>query len=219
MKNLKIIGLGGRSTQFYVQYFNELYLKKHGGYATCPFTLINIDFNEINPFLPDDFTELAPKMKLILKQFDNKSDIIVIPNITLHETTDLLPFNNIIHPVRAIILKLKKLKIDHITLVGSYYTSYSKKVIEQFDAAHIKVSVLAETDINLIDKVRSNVYNNDESNAHIQEFNTLLHKYNKQAAVVTACTELSIVIDQVFFELDLARTQIERAFDLTFTNN
>ncbi len=50
MNKLGIIGLGSKSTTYYIELLNLFYNKKHGGFNTCPFTMVNINFNEINPF-------------------------------------------------------------------------------------------------------------------------------------------------------------------------
>ena len=52
---LGILGLGSRSTIFYMEQLNKIHQAVHGGYSTCPFMLINSDFNGINPFLPNSF--------------------------------------------------------------------------------------------------------------------------------------------------------------------
>ena len=58
MNKLGIIGLGSKSTTYYIELLNLFYNKKHGGFNTCPFTMVNINFNEINPFLPNDFINI-----------------------------------------------------------------------------------------------------------------------------------------------------------------
>ncbi len=57
---LGLLGLGSRSTQHYIGLMNARYNALHGGYSTCPFVMLNVDFNRINPFLPDDFEHLGP---------------------------------------------------------------------------------------------------------------------------------------------------------------
>ena len=62
---LSILGLGSRSTLFYLAELNTLYLQKKGGYSTCPFTLLNTNFDEINSYTLD----------LYLGQKENKNCI------------------------------------------------------------------------------------------------------------------------------------------------
>ncbi len=82
MNKLGIIGLGSKSTTYYIEMLNQLYNKKHGEFNTCPFTMININFNEINPFLPNDnininrytaATMQNPKVRLPIKSANAKA--------------------------------------------------------------------------------------------------------------------------------------------------
>ncbi|MGO4818325.1 hypothetical protein [Flavobacterium sp. W22_SRS_FP1] len=50
---LGILGLGSRSTTFYINELNKLYNQEKGGFSTCPFTLLNYNFDAINSLLPD----------------------------------------------------------------------------------------------------------------------------------------------------------------------
>ena len=54
---LGILGLGSRTTQFYIQELNRMFQAKKGGYSTCPFILLNTDFHKINTFLPEPSLE------------------------------------------------------------------------------------------------------------------------------------------------------------------
>ena len=49
---LAILGLGSRTTSFYLKHLNNIYNEKKGGFSTCPFLLLNADFNTINSLLP-----------------------------------------------------------------------------------------------------------------------------------------------------------------------
>ena len=97
INHIGILGLGSRSTLFYIK---ELHKKIHlllGDYHTFPCLVYNIDFNTINPYLPNQFDKLVPKLKEYLDQlFKLKITVCIIPNITLHETYD---FGNLNHNI------------------------------------------------------------------------------------------------------------------------
>ncbi len=100
--NTCILGLGERSTQFYISTLHRLYHEKLGGFHTFPFVLYQIDFNTINPFLPNQFDKLIPEMKNILQMIlDVNASQYLIPNITLHETLDKINHQiDMVHPVQ-----------------------------------------------------------------------------------------------------------------------
>lgn len=53
INQLGILGLGSKSTLYYVEQLNTLYNRSFGGFSTCPFMMVNANFNDINPYLPD----------------------------------------------------------------------------------------------------------------------------------------------------------------------
>jgi aspartate racemase len=59
-KTIGLLGLGSYSTTFYLSKLNELYHQQYGGYSTWPFRMLNANFNDINPFLPNQFETLKP---------------------------------------------------------------------------------------------------------------------------------------------------------------
>ncbi len=198
--SLGILGLGSRSTTFYIELLNEYYNHEVGGYSTCPLLMVNSNFDEINPYLPNHYDKLEPALTFYLNQCEKLSiEQLIIPNITLHECYDRLfaknnaPDIEIIHPVKATTEELKKDDHQKITLIGSYYTMQSLHLISQFTDHHISVDIPEE--INEIDKIRQLVYNNQASSDDIQRFNALVKHYLGKGPVVIACTELSIAID------------------------
>ena len=86
---LAILGLGSRSTLYYLEQLNKVYNTKNGGYSTCPFFLLNTDFDTINPLLPNTSVQLDAILQSYLYQIE-ALDVaeLLIPNITLHETID-----------------------------------------------------------------------------------------------------------------------------------
>ena len=67
--NLAILGLGSRSTTFYINELNSLYKKKNGGYSTFPFLLLNSNFDWINKLLPHVSKELDRMFRLVMENY------------------------------------------------------------------------------------------------------------------------------------------------------
>ena len=82
-KELGILGLGSRSTLWYIEQLNARHQEIHGGFSTCPHVLLNTNFNQINPFLPDQFEQLEGVVKKYLDALvELGCSKILIPNMT-----------------------------------------------------------------------------------------------------------------------------------------
>ncbi|WP_282068063.1 hypothetical protein [Olleya namhaensis] len=60
---LGILGLGSRSTLFYLEQLNTQFHTLKGDYHTFPSITHTVDFNTINPYLPNQFNTLKPVVK------------------------------------------------------------------------------------------------------------------------------------------------------------
>ncbi len=217
MKNsIGLLGLGSRTTSFYLDYLNHQYQQKNTIDSTCPLLLIGADFSMINPYLPNDFERLEPIIATYLKQFANVQRLIV-PNVTLHETIDRLgdlDLSNceIVHPVTELLKHLEQDGIKKVMLVGSKYTMSSPYLYGQLVANNINVSTPNASDITRIDELRKKIYSRTDSVSEVDEYRELLSTYAKANAVVIACTELSLVLSTVEPNIyDMARIQVEQS--------
>lgn len=213
-----MLGLGSRSTVFYIEQLNTEFLALNGGYSTCPIKLLNANFDKINPFLPNNFKSLKKNLSPYLKELLKLNiDTLLIPNITLHETVDILLPNldikfSIIHPVENTIEKLMQKNQNEVLLIGSLYSMKARYIGAQLQENNIEVSLPIEKEIEFIDKLRQKVYLNKESQEDIDQFNELVKAYAINKPVVIACTELSIVLgDDIDNVYDMARIQIDEA--------
>ena len=213
-----ILGLGERSTQYYVSTLHKKYHDTLGDYHTFPFLLYQIDFNVINPFLPDQFDTLVPELTNIIKTIsDFKASQYLIPNITLHETLDKINHQlHIVHPVQLTIKHCKTHNINKIALFGSRYTMTSNYITNALTAAGINVVKPSEEDQLLIDDFRTKTYRNSETDSDFKVYHQLIQKHTKSYPVVTACTELSLhherldnsnVIDMALLQIETVLTQ------------
>jgi aspartate racemase len=210
---LGILGLGSRSTTFYIKELNKLYNQEKGGSSTCPFTLLNCDFDTINSLLPDASKSLDAIVQDYIKELE-KMDIesILIPNITLHETIDRLGTKKmIIHPVHLALAKIKEKNWSKIVLFGSMHSMQSHYISSNFKANAIEIVLPSEADRLLIDEVRKRVYSETETIEFIENYHLLIEKYTRDNPVVLACTELSVYKPNNNNLLDMAQLQIIEA--------
>lgn len=217
---LSILGLGSRSTLFYLAELNTLYLQKKGGYSTCPFTLLNTNFDEINSLLPNPSTPLDTITQRYITDLEKMEGThLLISNITLHETIDRLQTSkHILHPVHLTVSNLKEHGWNTIVLFGSTHSMQSPYIRSIFNSNGIEVILPSLEDMLLIDDVRKQVYAETETNHLINNYHSLIEKYSKTAPVVLACTELSIVKPKQSHLrlLDMAQVQIEAAVECVF---
>jgi aspartate racemase len=235
ISRIGLLGLGSRSTAFYLEQLNAAYNSRLGGYSTCPLVLLNSNFNEFNPYLPDQFSILAPALKKYLdelsKTFEPSLKKIIIPNITLHECYDQISKNlsvnpySIVHPVTETIKKLQDDGHNQVVVFGSCYSINSTALHDAFTAAGIALITPHAEDISKLDHLRQLVYAHQESAEDIKTFHQLIKHYqvknSVQVPMVIACTELSVVLpstsnSQPPHLYDMANIQIEHGIaDIT----
>lgn len=206
-----ILGLGKESTQYYLSQVHEKYNNENLDFSTCPMLIYQIDFQEINPFLPDQFAILKERLENYLKEIKNLGITkLLIPNITLHETLDQLKFDiEISHPVNLTIDHLIEQKIDRITIFGTSYTMNSSYLKNKFLDKNISVSVVDFEDQNRIDRFRKDVYRNEQTEEDTRHLHQLIKKYSVKSCVLLACTELSVVANKEDLNfIDMADLQI-----------
>lgn len=192
---LGILGLGSRSTLFYIEQLHAMYQKKHGGYSTLPFKMLQANFNTINPYLPNDFDPLLLALKPIMEELKRMEvNEVLVPNITLHEALDKMELGiKLLHPLKLTEEALKKKKATEIVLIGSSYTMESTYVRGWMENAGFTVNIPNPEDREKIDTMRKKLYASKETKQELKEFTETLKTYSQQATLVICCTELSMV--------------------------
>jgi aspartate racemase len=216
--SLGILGLGSRSTLFYITQLNKNYHAVHGADSTCPFLLLNTDFNTLNPFLPSAFKELKANLIPYFKELKRLPiSTLIIPNITLHETVDLLEVESnfqyaLIHPIESTLNELKKNNIKEVVLFGSLYSMKSSYITQQFKDNSISVTLPTENEMIFIDTLRHHIYHHTENSNDLIRFRQLIQSYSMRTNLVISCTELSLVLDKITSNVyDMARIQLKKA--------
>ena len=189
-----VLGLGTVSTAFYLKEIHRKHQERNHQFSACPLLVYQIDFQEINPFLPNQFEVLIPKLKETLKEITTLGVTkLLVPNITLHETLDQIEIPlEICHPVDSTLKHLEENRISEVYFFGTLYTMNSEYLKSRFLAKKVKVLQPVESDQKWIDDFRKKVYQGNETLEEITFFQTLIRKYSEKNVVVIACTELSV---------------------------
>lgn len=206
-----ILGLGSVSTNYYLQRIHQKYKDNNQEFSTCPLLLYQIDFQELNPFLPNDFKVIKPKLQHYLREVQNLGiSKILIPNITLHETLDQIKSSvKICHAVDLTLKFLKENNMSSITLFGTNYTMNSAYIQGKFKLENIAIVLPQKEDQLWIDDFRKAVYTTSATPSQQLEFHNLIQKYGQENPVVLACTELSVFsLKEESVCVDMAELQI-----------
>ena len=199
---IALLGLGQRASDFYQQ---EMRHQKD---------VIRVDqnFEKINALLPDSFEALKPIIQRILCGLEGYKRI-VIPNITLHQTVDLIDLpigieNAIIHPVLETGKLLKPLEPQKIYVFGSLYTMNAPYIREHPGWGGLEVASPNKMDQRKIDEFRKNSYQYLETSEEVTWFQNTVASYAQRGTVVLACSELSLFMPERQNVYDMAQIQI-----------
>lgn len=207
-----ILGLGEVSTKYYLEQIHQKYKDRNEKLSTCPFLLYQIDFQVINPFLPNQFSVLIPKIEVILNKISELGiRHLLVPNITLHETLDQIDLPlKIYNPLKLAVEKLQQNLISKICIFGTLYTMNSIYLRDYFKFNNIEITSPSENDQKIIDNFRIAVYNGTVTDNQILKYRNILDKYAQNDGVLIACTELSFYSGQNNSScFDMADLQIE----------
>lgn len=207
-----VLGLGEASTAYYLNQIHQNFNERNEEFSTCPLLLYQIDFQEINPFLPDQFEELIPRATEYLNKISDLGiSKLLVPNITLHETLDQTTHSiELCHPVQLTVEHLIKNKISEIVVFGTLYTMHSEYLKRNFLEAGINIIPPESEDQLWIENFRKKVYKKESTANEIEAFQNLIKKYMQEKPVIVACTELSIhSLKKESHCIDMADLQIE----------
>lgn len=226
-----LLGLADRSTRYYLQQLNSQYNDLYGGDSTCRIKLLNVNFELINPFLPDDFERLMPVTRRSLIELAAMDiDQIILPNITLHNTIDQLSlekelYDKIVHPLRLLGEVVKSRNIDEVRLLGTRHKSHGDYISNFLADLRVKVTFPSQEQLRLNEALRCDIYSQSDQGHQLTELYAQVNQYLNDAdgPIVIACTELSIawakaqqmndVLLDKFRIIDLSLLQIDAAIE------
>jgi aspartate racemase len=217
---LGILGLGSQTTAFYLIELNRVFNEKKGGYSTCPLVLFNTNFDAINSLLPNVSYELDDIVQSYISELEKTAvEHLLVPNITLYETIDLLKFKKkILHSVDICVSKMKDQKRKQVVLFGSLHIMKSEYIRTSFANNDIKIVLPTEENMQFIDQIRKDVYAEKQTEELITNYHLMIEKYTANHSVILACTELSIFKINNKNVLDMAQLQIEEAVKKVLLN-
>ena len=217
---LGVLKMGEASTHFYIQLLTKSYENQHLN-DFKPWKLISADFEVINSLLPNRSLELEALMVRYFEKLSfNCIDVVLIPNITIHETIDAVQKTlsstiAVAHPLSGAIERMLKAGNKTAVLFGSIYTMTSSYIKTVFADAGIKIVKPNSKDVEFIDFVRRQVFYESASAEILKEFNKLVVKYSNDKSVLIACSELSLVLDvSKDSVLDMAAIQVAGAISM-----
>lgn len=189
-----ILGLGATSTTYCLKEIHSKYQKKNNVYSTFPCLLYQVDFQELNPYLPNQFDMLIPTLKTYLEQISDLGVThLLIPNITLHETLDQIKTPlEICHAVNLTLKYLVENSIWEVFIFGTLYSMNSDYLRSKFSAKNVKILKPSDSDQNWIEHFRKKVYQQNATLTETENFHHLIEKYTEKNPVIIACTELSV---------------------------
>ncbi len=209
--SLGLLGLGARTTSFYLTYLNKIYTENFNGDGTFPLTLVNTNFDQINRYLPAQFDKLALVLKPYLSQVNCAR--LIVPNITLHETLDVMRTSNLIHPVYETIRFLQQDNCSKVILLGSQYSMKAPYLSDMLKVNGIDVMKPLEDEQIQLDIWRKRIYAYQETTSDVLAYQGLIRSYSLIAPIVVACTELSLITPQTQSNIyDMTRIQMRAAF-------
>ena len=207
-----ILGLGSFSTQYYLGEIQRKFKERNKEFSTCPYVLYQIDFQEINPFLPNQFSILKPKIESVLNAISDLGITkLLVPNITLHETLDKIEIPvELYHPVNLTVDYLEKKSISKVSLFGTLHTMNSEYLKQIVLEKNIEILPPLKEDQQWLNDFRNAVFDQTFTRIDIEMYQDLIKKYSVENPVVIACTELSVfALKNNPSCIDMADLQIE----------
>jgi aspartate racemase len=204
---MKMIGLlGGTSWPSTIEYYrilNNLAQEKLGGFHSANLLLRSIDYHDIKSHYHDGWDKIPLLLKKEIRVLIKLApDCLLICNNTLHKAFDQIESDlrlsiPVFHIVDGVGRFARRQNLKRLLLLGTKFTMedgfYQKRLEERFNLA-VEIPNLQEriTIQAIQDQLATGILK--------QEFQTyfvnLIRKYCAVDAIVLACTELPLAIDQ-----------------------
>lgn len=222
MKQIGLIGgTSWPSTLEYYRILNEMAQSFFGGHHSARLLVWNIDYHEIKSRYHHGWSEIP---RLLKTEFEGlihcKPGCIILCNNTLHEALDAfrpeldgtIP---IFHMVDLVADRAVAQGKKSVLLLGTKYTMEHGYYTAKLEAKGLIVQVPKPADRELLQQMQSRISRGDNPPEFKAECRELLSRYNAVDAVITACTELPLVVTAEVTNLpilDPTLVQCEEAF-------
>jgi aspartate racemase len=223
---MKRIGLlGGTSWPSTINYYkilNQLAQDYYGGYHSAKLLLWNIDYHAIKSRYHDGWDEIPALLKKEIINFSHTNpDCLLICNNTLHEAYDIIaedlslsfPSFHIVHCVAE---EAKEKKLTKLLLLGTKYTMEHGYYYSKLEDHGLDIVIPSESHRKEIQTIQSSIARGNTVNREQKnKFQKILENYTQIEAIVTACTELPLIVTEDITDiliLDPTEIQCQKAF-------
>lgn len=221
--------LGGTSWPSTIEYYRILNLlaqEKFAGHHSAKILLWSMDYHDIKSHYHAGWDIIPSVLERELNAFARcKPECILICNNTLHEALDKirprLEFKiPIFHMVDLVAKRALEAGIKKVLLLGTKYTmehSYYSGRLREF-GLEVVTPTLSERE--RIQEIQSQIARGELSPGFVDGIRKIIAGYESQDAVVTACTELPLVVTPAVTALpifDPMKVQCEAAFEFAIT--
>lgn len=204
---MKLIGiLGGTSwpsTTLPYRLINQAVQDRLGGYHSARIVLYSLDYHAIKSRYWDRWPEIPALLRPEIERLLSFApDCWMLANNTLHKAYDTIrpqlapvPF---FHAVTLTRDHLVRRGIGSVLLLGTRFTMEDDYFAGPLAAAGIAVTVPDAGERDRIQSIQSRLSRGETDPGFRRDFADILDRYERSgcAAVVTACTEIPLVVDQ-----------------------
>lgn len=203
---MKIIGMlggtGWTSTITYYRLLNQGVREKLGGSHSARIILQSIDYHDLKTNYGIDDQKVCDVLTTELNALIAlKPDCLMICNNTLHKYFDLIKDRlklevPVFHVVDLIAQSLKAQNHKKVLLLATKFTLEDSYFTQSLSQHGIEVTIPEAEDRARISAINLELGENKVTQESRDYFKDLVKKYNHLDAVVIACTELPVVIDE-----------------------
>ena len=228
MKTIGMLGgTGWTSTITYYRLLNQGVREKLGGSHSARLILQSIDYHDLKTNYGVDDPKVCDVLTTELKSLIAlKPDCIMICNNTLHKYFDLIKDRltldvPVFHVVDLIAQSLKAQNLKKVLLLATKFTLEDGYFTQSLSQQGIEVTIPEAEDRGRISAINLELGQNKVTQESRDYFKDLIQEYNDLDAVVVACTELPIVINETNSCLpiiDPVPLQVQAALDFALDN-
>lgn len=202
---MKVIGLlGGTSwpsTISYYEILNREAQKRLGGFHSANLMLYNIDYHPIKSLYHHGWSQipslLADEIHFFLQK---KPDCLILCNNTLHRALDAVRDSlniqiPVFHAGHLAVEEAECRGCKKILLLGTAFTMEDGFFAKYFEDKGIGVIIPNAHDRTLIQEIQSELAIGNKRDGDEEKFVVLLKRYPEADAIVLACTELPLLIN------------------------
>ena len=202
---MKVIGLiGGTSwpsTFSYYEQLNRAAQKSLGGFHSARILLYSIDYHPIKNLYHAGWDKIPALLSEEIRFFlDKKPDCLILCNNTLHRALDTIRDGlNIAVPVfhagHLAVEEAQRMGSKKVLLLGTSFKMEDGFFAKYFEAQGINVVIPSTEDRQIIQEIQSELAQGNIHPSFETKFVALLHHYPDVDAIVLACTELPLIIN------------------------